>query len=159
MPNKLLTPQVSLRLPGSARPCIAAEGGVLDRLSQKRCGKLRAGGGWESLNVDAAKPRSEIRRERSPPQADAGCLGLSREPGTFIWQEGDGGIRAGGLKDGVDGTCWLQERRLGDLVLGPGNGVICGMPGERKAGGSTIPPQTAFVKKAFRAELKGDSIK
>jgi hypothetical protein len=57
------------------------------------------------------------------------------------------------------GGCWLQESGLGASVLEPGNGVICGMPGERKAGGSTIPPQTAFVKKAFRAELKGGSTK
>jgi hypothetical protein len=34
-----------------------------------------------------------------------------------------------------------------------------GIPGERKAGGSSIPPQTAFVKKACRAERKRESMK
>jgi hypothetical protein len=31
-------------------------------------------------------------------------------------------------------------------------GVMWGIPGEIEAGGSSIPPQAAFVKKACRAE-------
>ena len=59
----------------------------------------------------------------------------------------------------TSGVCWLQERSLGAWVTEPGNGAIFGLPGERKAGGSAVPPQTAFVKKACRAELKSELMK
>ena len=96
----------------------------------------------------------EVLLRRMP--AVLGCL-ASQEPS--FGKRGTEGSGPGGLRDGVDGTCWLQERSLGGLVIGPGNGVICGIPGERKAGGSSIPPQTAFVKKACRAKFKRESMK
>jgi hypothetical protein len=119
---------------------------------------VRGVGGNLSMSMlqsqDPKSGENAVLLRRMP--AVLGCLA---NPEPSFGKRGTGGIRAGGLRDGVDGTCWLQESGLGASVLEPGNGVICGMPGERKAGGSTIPPQTAFVKKAFRAELKGGSTK
>jgi hypothetical protein len=91
-PNNLLTPQVSLRLPESARPCVVVEGGMLVRPKIGARSFVPGVGGNPSMSrLQSSNPKTgedEVLLRRMP-----GVLGCLASPEPSFGKRGTEGVR------------------------------------------------------------------
>ena len=112
--------------------------------------------GGAELSLRGCEDVSWCRR----PKSERGAVHLGRKPAGDLdsARGGQRGLRGRRVENRSWRNVLAAREETGSLVIGGEVAWLCNIPGEIEAGGSSIPPQAAFLMKACRAKLKHECL-